>query len=831
MIAQSALHILEFDKIQQKLVVYAKTLGGRRLCLDMSPATELAVCRRLLDETADALDIITEHGSIPLEGCEDISEHLNFLAAGGVLDCRELLQFYRFLRSVDRAYSYLPKDLIEHQDELSQAQRFVRERDPLQQLQRSNEQSNPFNYLISQIQLLNPLHHLCERIDQCIASETEIYDRATPELFAIRRNIATAQERIKAQLESILKRQAEHLSDAVVTIRQDRYVVPVKADSRKSIPGIIHDTSSSGATVFIEPMPVVELNNKICELKLAEEKEMYRICKMLSEALAAESTTILRDQVVLSDIDFVQAKALLASELRCIKPKLTEHGTVLKQARHPLIDSSQVVPIDIEIGREFTAIMITGPNTGGKTVSLKTCGLLVLMAQAGLLIPAAEESEVRVFTQVLPDIGDEQSIEQNLSTFSAHLTALIKIIETADHNSLVLLDEPGAGTDPAEGAALAMAIIDFFLQQKSEIIATTHYPELKNYALNRPGVINACCEFDTETLRPTYRLLLGVPGVSNALLISQKLGLPEEIITAAKCLLAGEKQELESQLQALENSHKVIADLKEQIADLEKLSEERAIKLAEKEAEVVERNREIIQKAKRRASEILQQAQSEAGDIISELKELKQQAKFENLDQALPQARQLQQELVAKGQVFQPAKPKGKLTASDISVGSRYISTSGFSGVAAEPPDNSGRVLLKSGAMSLRISVKELMPASEPDLDKAPNKSRSGNDKNRNKAKQLSSITNRLTTQKHLTATSEIKLIGKRVDDALYELDSFLDDAVLAGLTKVRIVHGKGTGALRQAVHEKLKRDRRVSAYHLATFGEGDSGVTIVEMS
>lgn len=806
MITQSALRVLEFDKIRQQLAQHAQTAGGRLHCLNLEPATEINVCQEKLSQTEDAFKILAEHGSLPLDGCEDIGDYLSLLAAGGVLGCRELLKFYRFLRSVDRVYHHLPAELLSAESELSKQQRFMREQDRLQKRQTSA------NYLLSQIDLLNPLSHLSERIDRSVASDDEIYDRATPELFSIRRSIAAAQEQIKQQLETILKRQADHLSDAVVTIRSDRYVVPVKSEHRKSVPGIIHDTSASGATVFIEPMAVVELNNKIRELKLSEEKEVYRICKLLSHALAEESGTLLRNQEVLFEIDFVQAKAILASELRGSVPRLNSTTTVLKRARHPLIDRAKVVPIDLEIGRDFTAIMITGPNTGGKTVSLKTCGLLVLMAQSGLMIPAAEGSQIRVFRQVLPDIGDEQSIEQNLSTFSAHLRALIKIIEVADRDSLVLLDEPGAGTDPAEGAALAMAIMDYLLQRDSQIIATTHYPELKNYALNRQGVINACCEFDTDTLRPTYKLLLGVPGVSNAFVISEKLGLPTDIIEAASQLLAGERRELESQLQALESSHRANRELEERIAELEKLAAERSGDLAANEKAALEREREIIRRAKQRAAHIIEEAQKETAEVITQLKE---QAKSQNVNRSLPQARRLQHELAAKEAGLRREKRKTVLKPAEIKLGDKYQSYGGFSGTAVELPDSTGRVLLKAGAISMRIPVKELVPL----------KSEKGKSQGR-----YSVTTNKLTQQKHLTATTELKLIGLHVDEALYRMDSFLDDSVLTGTTKLRIVHGKGTGALRRAIHDKLKRDVRVASFQLASFGEGDSGVTLVEL-
>ncbi len=823
MISSHTLTTLEFDKIVVRLGEQATTKRGRQLCRSLVPSTDFVTCARSLCQTQDAERVLLQYGSLSLQGVEDFSPHMPYLMTGASLDNREILLFARFLRAVEQIRQHLPATYP--RADLSfdaRYQEYCRLNEPFAEFQdsTSNQQDDdmPINYLWEVVRLLIPLPEISARIDECILGEKEIADKATPELYHIRKSMLRAQDAIKLQLERILKQYADKLQECIVTLRGDRYVVPLKAEHKGSLPGVVHDTSSSGATIFVEPLVVVELNNQIRELQLAEEKEIAKILAELSGYLRANSDILEMNADLLARLDFVQAKAQLARLMRATMPQLNQRGIInLKQARHPLIDAKKVVPIDLWLGKDFHTLLITGPNTGGKTVSLKTCGLLTLMAQAGLLIPAHDDSQINVFTQVLADIGDEQSIEQSLSTFSSHMRTIIQILQEAQPNTLVLTDELGAGTDPSEGAALAIAILDALRQKGCHTLGTTHYRELKNYALNTPDVSNACCEFDTTTLSPTYRLLIGVPGVSNAFAISERLGLPKEIVEHAGELIDNQTQSFESMVKAIEKAHLENERIKEEVATLKQESAKLKQNLEQERQAIAKQKEKIISKAKREAEELFAIAELEASELMAELKASKKQA--DNL-QSRQAVRETKQKIEQRRAELKP-KPKAKkyrqLSRDEVKVGTEYQAVRlGFAGIAESLPDNKGMVQLRNGALSMRVHFTDLTHS----VSEKPKQQSSGFNKS----------TQAITRQKVSNFSYELMLIGERVEEALIKLDSYLDDAVLSGLHKVRIVHGKGTGALRQAVRDKLKRDSRVRSFADAEFGEGDSGVTIVEL-
>lgn len=792
MLKEKSYKTLEFDKILQLLAGEASSRSGRELCLSLLPESDPELVRQRLYETDDALREILRNGNLPLSGFDDLRDLCRLTAAGSVPGPAAFLRVARQLRLVARMKA-----------RISEA---------------SAEDAAEESLCMDRIRALNPLRPLEERIDECILNEEELKDRASPELYRLRRSILSLQEEVKIQLDRIVRSSGAALQDQLVTLRSDRYVIPVKAEHRGAVQGIVHDSSSSGATVFIEPMVVVELNNRIREAKAAEREEVERILAELAALVAEHSAELLGNQELLTALDFAQAKARLARRLKASAPRLNRDGRVLlKKARHPLIESHSVVPIDFSLGCEFNTLVITGPNTGGKTVSLKTCGLFCLMGMAGLQIPAEEGSEISCFEQILADIGDEQSIEQSLSTFSSHMRQIIEICELARPGTLVLADELGAGTDPSEGAALAIAILDFLRQKGCHIVATTHYQELKGYALNTDSVSNACLEFDQQTLRPTYRLLIGVPGVSNALAVSKRLGLRQEILDAAAALISDEGAQFEELVQAIEHSHQEAERMREDIARLKKETEDARAQLEAERAALKQQKKEMLNEAREEAFEILREAER---TIELELKEMRGEGSAVQRGEAakrkiLAMADGLADEI---GREKLAADIDSPLQAEDIVPGQSYEDVlSGFVGQAAEVPDDRGQVLLRSGLISLRVDVSGLRAAKA----KAEEKSARKSGKQRRSPAALSSVMN---------ARSELKLLGKTVDEALRELDPFLDDACLAGLSSVRIVHGKGTGALRRAIREKLNGDKRVKDYEDAQFGQGDAGVTVAKL-
>lgn len=785
---------LEFDKIIMELAQLAHTAPGRVLCEALQPVPDILVVTGRQAETDDAVKLILEKGVLPFSGISEIRPSVLRARSEAQLSCGELMRIGAFLRAVVRLRSQLPSGSI------------------------------PDRIVYQLLSALRPARELENRLDDAIAGEDELNDRASIQLASIRRRIRDAQNEVKESLARIVRSHAKALQDQLVTMRGDRYVVPVKSEHRGEIPGIVHDTSSSGATLFIEPMPVVELNNKIRELMGLERDEIDRILQELSGMVAAQAELLLQDAELAAQLDFIMAKGRLALKMKAMPPALNESGRIrLKAARHPLIPADRVVPIDFELGTAFQTLVITGPNTGGKTVSLKTCGLFCLMAMAGLQVPAREGSEVSIFDQVLADIGDEQSIEQDLSTFSSHMRNIIRITGQARPRTLILMDELGSGTDPSEGAALAIAILDFLRSHGCQTVATTHYKELKGYALRTPGVENACCEFDTETLRPTYRLLIGVPGVSNAFAISRRLGLNGEIIESARAMLSEEGIRFEELIQNVEKSRSETERLRQELTALRDEAARQVGILNEEKSRLADRSRQVVQQAREEARELYTEALQE---IETMLDSIRSEQKNQNLEESHLLATQTRQKIRAglnkvEGEIGRATLDAGgqALDPATIRVGETYYAPAlGLTGRVVEGPDSRGNVLLQSGTMKVNVAVTALrMPEEEKSAGRPSGKTRQA-------------TANSLTMNRRLTMNAEIQLLGQTVEEAVGNLDKFIDDAVLAGIQSIRIVHGKGTGALRSAVHQFLKKDKRVKTFRLGAYGEGDSGVTLAEL-
>lgn len=787
-----SLSILEYDKMIATLANLAQCEPGRRLCLDLSPSDRLTVVQERQAETDDAVRLILEHGLLPLSGVSDIGPAVARSRSGAQLNCGELLRIGAFLRTVARLRARLPAD-------------------------------KPAEGIVYRlIAGLKPSDDLSLCLDEAIAGEDELHDRASAMLAGLRRRIRETQTQVKDSLARLIRSHARALQDQLVTLRGERYVVPVKAEHRGEIPGLVHDTSSSGATLFVEPLVVVELNNRIRELMGLEREEIDRILLELSGRVAGLADLLIQDLADVAQIDFISAKARLALDMQAMMPRLNDTGRIrLLDARHPLIPRNRVVPIHFELGLAFRTLVITGPNTGGKTVALKTCGLFCLMAMAGLHIPARDGSEISVFNQVLADIGDEQSIEQDLSTFSSHMRAIVSITTLAKPGTLVLVDELGSGTDPSEGAALAIAVLDDLRRKGCLTVATTHYKELKGYALRTPDVENACCEFDTETLRPTYRLLIGVPGVSNAFAISQRLGLADDIISQARLLLTDEGIRFEELVRSVEQS-RIAADRdRREAAERLAVAREHAQRATETKQALDEQRSQLIRQARQEARDLYADALQEVERLLDEIRS---RVKTEDLAENHRLATQLRQEIRAG--MKQVDGDIGRATLSvqgrrlkpeELVIGKTYSAPAlGLTGKLTEGPDNRGCYVLQSGSIKATVPGDALRrPPSEPT--------------NRPGQRKLTSATT-LSMDRHLNLQTEIQLLGQTVEEATQNLDKFLDDAVLGGIQIIRIVHGKGTGALRSAVQQLLRRDKRVRSFRLGAYGEGDSGVTIAEL-
>ena len=788
-----ALKTLEYNKIIDKLTEFAGSALAKEMCRNLQPSTDLYEIQALQKETSDALSRIYQKGAVSFRGVRDIRGSIKRLEIGAIIGINELLSICSLLEVCSKVKAYSRND-----------------RDP------DFEDS-----LEAMFQALQPLTPVSSEIRRCIASEEELNDDASPALFKIRRSMRQINDKVHAQLQTMVNGSARtYLQDAVVTMRNGRYCIPVKAEHRGQIPGMIHDQSSTGSTLFVEPMAVIKLNNDLRELELKEEKEIEMILATLS-ARCGEETEALRDDLdLLTKLDFIFARAQLSRSMNGTQPDFNEEGRILiKKGRHPLLDKKKVVPIDIQLGKDFELLIITGPNTGGKTVSLKTVGLFTLMGQAGLHIPAFDHSELSVFHEVFADIGDEQSIEQSLSTFSAHMTNTVSILKEADDRSLVLFDELGAGTDPTEGAALAIAILSNLHRRGSRVMATTHYSELKVFALSTPGVENGCCEFDVETLRPTYRLLIGVPGKSNAFAISQKLGLSQDIIEEAKTHLTKQDEDFEDLLADLEQKRVTIEQERDQINSYKEEIRELKQRLESKQEKLDLSRDKILREANEQARNILQEAKDYADTTIRNFQKYGKAAGVSAKDMEKERGKlrekmsTVDKKLSAKNAA--PKKSHKQLTAKDLHIGdSIKVLSLNLKGTVSTLPDAKGNLFVQMGILRSQVNIRELEKLDDTVIT-GGNFSKTGSGK--------------IKMSKSASVSTEINLLGKTVDEAIMELDKYLDDAYIAHLPSVRIVHGKGTGALRKGVHNYLRRQKHVKSYRLGEFGEGDAGVTIVE--
>ena len=786
---RKAYQTLEFYKITERLAGHAASAGGRKRCLDLVPMQKLSDITAAQTETADALSRVYRRGSLYLGGAKDVRPSLKRLEVGSSLNIMELLDLCTLLETAAKAKQY------------------ARQNDGRE------EEPDTLDPLFS---ALEPCARLSQEIRRCILSEEEISDDASPALRSVRRSIRTANDRIHSTLSGMVNGSARtYLQDAVITQRNGRYCIPVKAEYRSQVPGMIHDQSSTGSTLFVEPMAVVRLNNDLKELYLKEQEEIEHVLEQLSQEAASCTESIAQDYEILTELDFIFAKANLAREMKATCPVFNEKRQILiKEGRHPLLDPSKVVPVTIRLGQEYDLLIVTGPNTGGKTVSLKTTGLLTLMGQAGLHIPAAQNSQLAVFDEVYADIGDEQSIEQSLSTFSSHMTNIIRILKEASLNSLVLFDELCAGTDPTEGAALAIAILSHLHKMGIRTMATTHYSELKVFALSASGVENACCEFDVETLSPTYRLLIGIPGKSNAFAISSKLGLPDFLIEDARGHLSEQSESFEDLLADLESSRRTIEQEQEEIR--EHKEEIRSLREAlEKKQEKLDAQRDrILREANEQARKILQEAKDYADQTMKDFHKFGK-AGISASEMEAERARLRERMKKTEKTLSQPKeqKPRRALKPSDIHLGDtvRVLSLN-LQGTVSSLPDARGSLFVQMGILRSQVKLSDLELVEEAVIT----------------SKQFQkSSTGKIKMSKSASVSTEINLIGMTVDEALAHLDKYLDDAYLAHLPSVRIVHGKGTGALRKAVQGLLKRNKYVKSYRLGEFGEGDAGVTI----
>ena len=782
---------LEYTKIIDLLTEKADSEPGKKLCRELVPFTDLSAIRTAQRETKDALARLFRIGSTSFGSNRDLGFSIRSLEIGSSLSMSELLKLASFLDNVSRIKTYGKKE----------------------------REDFPNDSLDAYFEGLTPMTQLANEINRCILSEEEMADDASPKLKSIRRSKLSTNEKIHSQLTSMVNgAYRTFLQDAVITMRDNRYCIPVKAEYKSQVSGMVHDQSSTGSTFFIEPAAVVNLNNQLKELDLQEQEEIEVILGDLSSQAAVHTSELAADQKIMTTLDFIFAKAKLAMEQNATEPIFnTEHYIQIRKGRHPLLDKKKAVPIDVRLGKDFDLLVITGPNTGGKTVSLKTVGLFTLMGQAGLHIPALDRSELSIFSEVYADIGDEQSIEQSLSTFSSHMTRVVHILQHADADSLCLFDELGAGTDPTEGAALAIAILNYLHDRGIRTMATTHYSELKIYALSTNFVENACCEFDVETLRPTYRLLIGIPGKSNAFAISSKLGLSDEIINAAKEQISKEDESFEDVIADLEQSRVTIEKEQQEIAEYKERIRTLQEQLQKKNEKIDQAKDKILRDANEKARAILQEAKDVADETIRDFNKVGASADIKELEKKRQKVRDKINEkngkLALGNNQKKPANQKTvdpkKLKKGD----SVKIISMNLKGIVNTLPDARGNLFVQCGIMRMQTNINDLVPVKEETIT-APALQRTN--------------TGKLKMSKSFSVSSEINLLGCTVDEAIAKLDKYLDDAYLAHLPSVRVVHGKGTGALRSAVQSHLKRLKYVKEYRLGEYGEGDAGVTIV---
>ncbi len=781
---------LEYNKIIELLIQESSCPGGERKCRNLKPVTNLEEIETAQEQTSAAFTRIVKKGRVSFSGCYPIEDSLKRLEIGASLGAGELLRILKLLDAAGRAKSYGRHETID-------------------------EEADCLDIYFDQI---DALPSLASEIRRCIISEEEISDDASSTLKHIRRSIGQMNDKVHSTLTGMVNGSLRtYLQDPIITMRGDRYCIPVKAEYRSQVQGMIHDQSSSGSTLFIEPMAVVKLNNDLKELYGKEQEEIQIILSRLSEEAAGYIQPLRTNYQVMSELDFIFSKGSLALSMNASKPLFNNQRRIhIREGRHPLLDKKKVVPITVTLGQDFDLLIVTGPNTGGKTVSLKTVGLFTLMGQAGLHIPALDRSELGIFEDVYADIGDEQSIEQSLSTFSSHMTNIVSFLKKVKQDSLVLFDELGAGTDPTEGAALAIAILDHLHSLGIRTMATTHYSELKVYALSTPGVENACCEFDVETLRPTYHLLIGIPGKSNAFAISSKLGLPDYIINEAKKHLTEQDESFEDLLTDLETSRRTIEKEQEEInaykRELERLKSEASLK-----QEKLEQQKErILKEANEKAHAILLEAKEMADETMKNFRKFgKENVSAADMER---ERERLRKKLNSTGSkmALETQKPRKQHKPGDFKLGeSVKVLSMNLTGTVTSLPDAKGNVSVQMGILRSQVNISDLEIIEEKTSYSAKNMKRTSQGK--------------MKMGKSFSVSPEINLLGKTVDEAVSELDKYLDDAYLAHLNAVRVVHGKGTGALRTGIHNYLKRQKHVKSYHLAAFGEGDAGVTIVE--
>ena len=782
---------LEYNKIIEQLIEHASSFSGKELCRRLKPMTDISAIRNAQDETAAAFTRIVKKGRPSFSGCNPVNDSIRRLEIGGVLGSGELLRICKLLETAGRARAYGRHD---NADEMEDC-------------------------LDGYFEQLNPVTILVNEIRRCVIDEDEISDDASPGLKHVRRAMNQINDKVHATLSNMVNGSLRtYLQDPIITMRGDRYCIPVKAEYRSQVSGMIHDQSATGSTLFIEPMAVVKLNNDLKELYGQEQEEIQKVLARLSADAAEYTTEIHTCYTILRQLDFIFAKGALALDMNASQPIFNTEGRIhIREGRHPLLDKKNVVPITLTLGDTIDLLIVTGPNTGGKTVSLKTVGLFTLMGQAGLHIPALDRSELAVFHDVYADIGDEQSIEQSLSTFSSHMTNIVSFLKQVDEHSLVLFDELGAGTDPTEGAALATSILNHLHSRGIRTMATTHYSELKVYALSTPGVENASCEFDVETLRPTYRLLIGIPGKSNAFAIASRLGIPDYIIEDAKTHLTEQDESFEDILTNLETSRKTLDKERETIAAYKRKIERLKMETSQKQEKLEAQRDRILREANEKAHAILEDAKETADETMRNFHKFGKA----NISAAeMEKERERLRKKMAKtrsGMTPEPAKPKKQYKPSDFKLGeSVKVLSMNLTGSVVSLPDAKGNLDVQMGILRSKVNISDLEIIDEKPNYLQKTAKRTGKGK--------------IKMNKSLTVATEINLLGKTVDEAVAELDKYLDDASLAHLSSVRIVHGKGTGALRQGIHKYLKRQKHVKSFRLGAFGEGDAGVTIAEL-
>ena len=828
---EKALRILEYPKIREMLVACAGSFPGRQKCQALLPSQDLQEVQRMQTETADALRRIYEKGSVSFSGVKDMRADIARLQIGGSLSITELLDIAKLLETAARVKSWEDKP-SEKKPEPAVVEEGAAHWTKNRQMaaeeagagagrrESGEEADQPEKDSLTELFCdLEPVPSLVREIRRCILSEDEIADDASVNLRRIRRQISLSEERIHSQLQQMVNGPARaFLQDAVITQRDGRYCLPVRSEYRSQVPGMIHDQSASGQTIFVEPMAVVKLNNDIRTLEAEEKKEIEKILQELSEKAAEQSDALISDIQILSELDFIFARAVLAKKMNATQPDFNEQGIVdIRRARHPLIDRRRVVPVDIRLGEDFDQLVISGPNTGGKTVSLKTIGLLEIMGLSGLHIPAKEHSRLSMFTEIYADIGDEQSIEQSLSTFSSHMTNIVSFWEAADEKSLVLFDELGAGTDPEEGAALAISILAHLHSRGIRTVATTHYSEVKIYALSTDGVENACCEFDVATLRPTYRLLIGVPGKSNAFAISKRLGLPDEIIEDAKGRIADEQESFESVISDLESRR--VSMEKAESAMTKDQAEIRRLRrsLEEQEKKLAESKDKILEKARQQAADLLRDTKQYADETIRAFNKMSGNAiSARDMERRRTALRGKMNEMESSRKKEKEKTPHKAVDARKLQVGdSVKVLSLNLKGIVRSLPDKSGNIDVQMGILHSVVNVKDIELLDEVSI-KGPSYEHTA--------------TGKVRISKSVSVSPEINLLGMTVDEAVSVLDKYLDDAAIAHLDEVRVVHGKGTGALRAGVQNFLRKNKHVQSYRLGEYGEGDAGVTIVKL-